>query len=522
MLIRFVFLTCALILANLDEVSATPAEMDAYIIFGQSNANGRSYRSELSNEALREDFSNNLFYAYRERSWQNGSTPVDIPLGVLRPDPRDRIGVEVTLGRLLAAHSPRPVLLVKFCSGGTSIVNFLPETNNLYSPMLEYLQATRAEAKKLGYRVRWQGAFVITGESDSSAKNAGRFKDRFVTVKTSLEEDLGIESLPVVYSLLRSNWVDTPAASYSNNNASADQINREMTALAAGDPSVKVTASNADLKTRLENGDSKTDGIHYDSDSYARLGFRLYATAFPDRGTMIDRNDNGVSDLWELRYPGEAGRSDPAAQRQKKIAASSGDSDKDGISDWAEGQLAGFDADNSDSFQVGQELSDLPILLSMLDGQSPRISTISTTWTADSPTHTTATLGTIKVDWQGAQHATTASGGAVVTTNTAGPKPIEHVVTFTPGATPLRATVSGIGKNGSVSFDSAFTVIDNPDHASQEGLTIKGNPNTDSRVTLEFGSLLSRLIVTVAGNDATMFKFSTDIELPVEPLKWRK
>jgi len=522
MLTRFALITCALLLHGVPDAAAAPASMDAYIVFGQSNANGRSYRSELSSEALREDFRTHLLYAYRERSWQDGSTPVDIPPGAIQPDQRDRIGVEVTLGRLLSTHSPRPVLLVKFCSGGTSIVNFLPDTKNLYQPMVEYLQTTRAEVEALGFSVHWKGAFVITGESDSSPKNAGLFKDRFVTVKTALENDLGIESLPVVYSLLRSQWVNTPAAPYSDNNASADLINREMTALAAIDPSVKVTPSNADLKTRLDNGDSKTDGIHYDADSYARLGVRLYSTAFPDRGPMIDRNDNGISDIWEQRYPGEAERKNPEARRQKDIAASSGDSDRDGISDWAEDQLAGFSADNSDSFQIGEPFSDLPILLSMLDGQAPRKSTVSTIWQADSPTHTTGTLGSVKVDWVGPQHATTASGGAIVTTNAASPDPIEHTVTFQPGHTPLRATVSGISKNASVSFDSAFTLIDNPDGASQQGSTIKGRHDGDSRVTVQFDSPISQLIVTASGRDATRFKFSTDIELPVEPLRWRK
>jgi len=496
--------------------------MDAYIIFGQSNANGRSYRSELSGKSLREDYGSNLLYAYRERAWQDGSTPVDVPLGAIQPDQRDRIGVEITLGRLLSAHSPRPVLLIKFCSGGTSIVNFLPETENLYSPMIRYLTETRSKAEELGYDVHWKGAFVITGESDSSVKNAPLFRDRFITVKASLEKDLGIDSLPTVYSLLRSNWIDTPAATYSNNNKSADLINREMTALAAIEPSLKVTPSNADLLTRLDNGDSKTDGIHYDSDSYARLGFRLYSTAFPDRGPMIDRNNNGVSDIWEHRYPNKTGRSSPAASSGKTLAAHSGDRDKDGISDWAENQLAGFDANSSDSFKVGEPFSDLPVLLSMLDGQVPRKSALSTTWMPDAPTHSSGILGSSKIDWIGPQHATTATGGAVVTTNNGGPKPIEHTVTFTPGNDVLRATVSGISKNAEVTFNSEFTFIDNPDEAIQDGLTIKGNPETDSRVTIQFEKPITQLAVTVSGRDATMFQFFTDAELPVEPLKWRE
>jgi hypothetical protein len=66
----------------------------------------------------------------------------------MQPDFRDRMGVEVTLGRQLSAHAPRPAMLVKYCSGGTSIKNFLPEENNHFQPMVKHLKTKHEKAMK--------------------------------------------------------------------------------------------------------------------------------------------------------------------------------------------------------------------------------------------------------------------------------------------------------------------------------------------------------------------------------------
>lgn len=499
--------------------------MDGYLIFGQSNANGRSYAAEFTNEALRQNFGGEgiaFLYAYRERSYQNGSHPEDIPLGVMQPDSRNRIGVEVTLGRLLAAHSPRPVLLVKFCSGGTPIKNFLPEENNLFEPMVCYLKEQQKKAAdEFGYAVNWKGAFVMTGESDSSAQNAPVFRKRFLAVQTALEGALEIETLPIVYSQLRGNWVDTPSSNYSRHNESAALINTTMKELAKSDRSVRVTPSNNDLKTRFENGDSKGDGIHYSANSYARLGVRLYQNAALERDLMIDLNANGVSDLHEARYSSNEAASGRALQ-DKPLSEEAIDSDDDGISDWAENQLRGFDPENDDSFNIGEPFSDLPILLSQLAGTTARRSEVSTVWKSDSPNRTTGKLGGVAVEWKGPQHATTASGDSVVTTNSGGIKPIEHTVNFEKLTNPLTLAVRGIAAGNRVRLDAPFTVIDNPNGAAEVDQTIVGNPGEDTQVTLRFREPVSCLTITVQGNDATFFRFSTEVTLPGKPLQWRK
>ncbi len=502
-------------------LNAAPKEMDGYFIYGQSNANGRSYNNEFTNEVLQQSYDTNLFFAYRERTWQKGKTAVEIPLGPILPDQLNRVGVEVTLGRYLSAHSPRPVLLVKFCSGGTSIKNFLPNADNLFLPMIEYLKGKEREMAKKGFHVNWKGAFVVTGESDCGEANAAKFRERFLTVQSALEKELGISSLPIAYGLLRGNWIDTPSSKYSRLNKWADLINKDMSALAKSDGSVRVTSSTADLKTRVDNGDSKTDGIHYCSNSYALLGRRLYSTAFPDRSAVIDRNGNGLSDVWELKYKSNERAGTEAIQERKKSAIGT-DSDEDGITDWAEQQLAGFDFKSSDSFGIGEPFSDLPILLSMIDGVKSRIGMTMLDWKPETSDRSTGRLGIFSAQWLGPQHESTTSGGQIVTTNGKGNHPVSHTVSFDPAIAKLELSVSGIGKSGKVEFDIPFSVSENPDNAELNGNVIQGNGVGNSRVNIEFSQPVKTLKIITPGNDAVFFSFSAEVENPGVPLKWRE
>lgn len=523
--ILFSFLaTLNLSAASREGITEKKRPMDGYIIFGQSNSNGRSYRSELSNEALRYNFGsegNAFLYAYRERSYQNGTQPEDVPLGVMQPDSRERIGAEVTLGRFLAAKSPRPVLLAKFCSGGTSIINFLPEENNLFEPMVHYLKAQQKKAEdEFGYTAKWKGAFVMTGESDSSTKSAPEFRERFLVVQAALEKALNLKELPIVYSLLRGDWVDTPSSNYSRLNESAAFINAAMSDLAKTDSSVRVTPSNSDLKTRFENGDSKGDGIHYCSDSYARLGVRLYQTAAIESASIIDLNANGSSDILEAKFP-SSDHASPQAQQEKQESEQSVDSDNDGLSDWAENQLSGFDPKTGDSFKVGEPFSDLPTLLSLLEGTGGRSSEISIEWEIDSLVKTTGRLGKTLVTWNGPQHESTASADAVVTANNHGKKPIEHTVTFDTPQNLLTLTIWGIANGNRVHFDCPFSIINNPNEATKTAQTIIGNPEVNTQVTIRFEEPVSQLTVTAQGDDATFFRFHTEVKLPGKTLHWR-
>ncbi len=495
-------------------VVAGEKKMSGYIVIGQSNANGRSYSNEFSVEALREDYGTNILYAYRERSWQNGTIPEELALGKVRPDGKNRVGIEVTLGRYLAAHSPEEVLLLKFCSGGTSIINFLPESENLFEPMITYLAEQKENVEKRGYSLEWKGLFVITGESDSKEGNAEKFRSRFVTVRNALKEELGIESLPTVFGLLRGNWVDTPASNYSKHDEFAALINRDMTELAGREPMIKVTPSSADLQTRFDRGDSKTDGIHYTSDSYAVLGRRLYEKAFPDSVSRIDQDHNRMCDVFEKLHEGKLENG-----KRNEASGNTSDTDRDGVADSVENLLEGFDPDNDDSFRTGQAFSDLHILLSRLEGTEARQQTVSAVWMRYSGGQTSGTLNSVEVLWKGPQHETTLSNGQIVTTNSSGSEPVEHIVTFSEPVEELQVSVSGMAQNNSVAFDNPFSVVEKSRDILAEGKSIVGKEKSNSSASLLFSGPLKELTISVPGNDAMSFLLKASVIVPGKPLQ---
>jgi len=488
--------------------------MGGYIIIGQSNANGRSYSNEFSVGALRENYGTNILYAYRERSWQDGSIPEDLTLGKIRPDSKNRVGVEAALGRHLAAHSSEEILLVKYCSGGTSIKNFLPESENLFQPMISFLKAQKKECEKRGYALEWRCLFVITGESDSTGENAKEFRSRFLTVQDALKKELSAPSLPVVFSLLRGDWKDTAASNYSRLNDSALLINQSVTKMADSDPLIRVSPSNGDLLTRFDRGDSKTDGIHYTSDSYSVLGRRLYRTLFPENGGMIDQNHNGDCDIFEALYMGRGNKGD-----QKKASTDPKDTDRDGITDWAENELADLEPDNNDSLTTGQAFSDLPVLLSRLEGRNSREQMASVNWQECSGARTNGILQSIGAFWTGPQHDTTISNGQIVTTNSAGTKPVQHTLTFTEPVRDLHVVVSGMAQNNRVAFSSPFRLLKKEGDVSEEENSISGSGEGNSSATLVFDGPLEKLTITTPGNDAISFLLKATVTIPGVPLR---
>lgn len=275
-----VYFICITILGIMTAApSAASTEVDAYLLFGQSNAAGRSMASELTDTSLAQHYSQGIDFAYREKNFSTGTTDGDLGMGAIRPHgANSMVGSEITLGRQLAQNSANHVMLVSFVSGGTAIANFLPETNNLYQPMVNYAVEREAEILSKGFtKVNWKAVFVVTGESDSgTAHPFALFPERLLSIRDSLETDLDTPVLPMVFGQLKANWIDTPTAFYSGLNGGASHINNQLQIIADSDPTLALTISNADLDTRFTAGLSTGDGIHYSADAYAILGERLY------------------------------------------------------------------------------------------------------------------------------------------------------------------------------------------------------------------------------------------------------
>ena len=162
--------------------------------------------------------------------------------------------------------------------------------------MLTYIDEQVANMRSLGYtKINWKGLFVVTGESDCNNHN-WLVDERLLTIQQSLEEDLGVSSLPLTYSLLKDNLVDSPYHEYSQLNFGAGIINDEVSELASIDPDIAVTVSNADLDTRYTAGVSITDGIHYSADAYAAIGNRLFEAYMDMNYLPGDANSDGFVD----------------------------------------------------------------------------------------------------------------------------------------------------------------------------------------------------------------------------------
>lgn len=259
------------------------AELDVFILAGQSNAAGRSFTFETSDnpdatgtaysDYLADDDS--ILYAHREMDLLDGSLLYDQPVGDLRIKPDAGLGPEMTLARDLGATTPYQTAMIKFVSGGSSIRHWQPG-DALYDPFVAFLNEQKATFESLGYVVRWKGLFWAQGEADGSQSGASGYVGRFNTLTTSLREDLSTPDLPVVVAQIKSNLGPKPWYDYSLLNPHTASINTQMDALDQTDARLALTASNNDLTVRF-------DGIHYVGDSALELGHRL-ADAYASLG----------------------------------------------------------------------------------------------------------------------------------------------------------------------------------------------------------------------------------------------
>lgn len=318
------------------EYSIAVQIMDVYIIAGQSNAAGAAYASTLSHniDTLGISYDSyaandtSIFYSHRAMRHSLDSNPGEImydqPLGQLRIKPDGKMGPEMSVARDLAQDSNYSVALIKFVTSGGPIAQWLPNTDDLYYPFVEYLVEQSDTLEAEGYIVRWKGMFWIQGESDSTASCSPSYVSKFTTFSDQLRNDLLCFNMPVVMSQIKSNLVDQPWYEYSRNNPYAAVINDDMALLALDNPLLELTCSNNDLDV--------FDGIHYTADNYVELGHRLSDTYLLHFGTdylSSDFNEDGTVDsedigVWKYYY----GITNNATHR---IGDADDDGDVDGI-----------------------------------------------------------------------------------------------------------------------------------------------------------------------------------------------
>lgn len=221
-----------------------PADLDMYVLAGQSNMAGRGAISDGDRPP-------------HPRVWVLGGDlrwgPARDPLH--RDGPDAGVGPGLSFGEAVAAARPdRHVGLVPCAVGGSPLSRW-ERGGDLYVAML----GRAAEARKRG---RLRAVLWHQGESDArSAALAASYGDRLTAAVADLREDLGEPDLPVVIGLLG----PLPADRFPHR----DEVNAALSALPGRVR--RVAAVNSEGLT------TGPDGVHLDAESARELGRRFAA-----------------------------------------------------------------------------------------------------------------------------------------------------------------------------------------------------------------------------------------------------
>lgn len=180
----------ALISALLFSFSAVGAEIDVYVMSGQSNMLGHSGdasqyppdRDKLDRKVL--------FYAH-------GWTFMQPQIGQF---PRGHFGPEVTFSRELARLGGN-VAIFKYSQGSTSIANdwLAPGAGGMYDQMLSALSDAMSGLRAAGHQPVIRALVWIQGESDAqTAEMADAYHGRLSLMLSHFRGFVGNDSLPVI------------------------------------------------------------------------------------------------------------------------------------------------------------------------------------------------------------------------------------------------------------------------------------------------------------------------------------
>lgn len=187
---RFLFAAFAALLATLGLRAQTPpANMELYLLIGQSNMAGRG-----TVEAQDLITHPRVFMLKKDLSWVLAKDPLHFD----KPSV-DGVGLASRFSRVLAGADANVTIgLIPCAYGGTSLSQWSPtasplpgETVNLYNNAIARAQAAMAHGTLAG--ILWH-----QGEADSSTTNVDSYPDRFAAFIGQLRADLGAEKVPVV------------------------------------------------------------------------------------------------------------------------------------------------------------------------------------------------------------------------------------------------------------------------------------------------------------------------------------
>lgn len=242
-----------------------------FILAGQSNAAGRAYGKDLSDDLQKE-------YPDVMMRWNNdmnfGNPAVSNEWKALQPQftpfaGQTQFGPEIILGRRLYDHFKRPIRIIKFTMGSTNLaINWNPNGKDVVigkkkqiNYFNEFTNFCQTAITSLNGKADFGGIFWMQGEGDAMDKKfADSYYDNFKSLTAKFREMYG--DCPIVAGLV--NW----PAKYQN------IVNDAITKLASEDKKL-FTVNTSDFTTIGFSYDPKYNNHHFDAESLNKLGQRM-------------------------------------------------------------------------------------------------------------------------------------------------------------------------------------------------------------------------------------------------------
>ena len=238
-----------------DGLQTIDDEVYSFLLIGQSNMAGRGELSDM------EPIQNPRCLMLRMGRWQKMSEPIN-PDRKLFGKTKSGASLGASFANYLAESTEKRIGLIPCADGGTRLSQWMPG---------EILYDHAVMMTKLAMRTsRLAGILWHQGESDCHEQAlVDSYKERFLTMITSMRRDLGAENVPIIIGEL-SHVIDVEAL---GRKARFAQMNRNFHEIAKELPLCRVVSS--------EGFTLKEDNLHFDTRSLREFGLR-YAKAYKE------------------------------------------------------------------------------------------------------------------------------------------------------------------------------------------------------------------------------------------------
>lgn len=246
-----------------DGIQSAEEPIYSFLLIGQSNMAGRGEFSDV------EPIKNKHCRMLRMGRWQTMSEPINPDRAILTGLYHSGISLGASFADSLAREHGCKIGLIPCADGGTRLSQWMPG---------EILYDHAVMMTRLALRTsRLAGILWHQGESDCCEQAlVDSYKERFLTMITSLRRDLGAEDVPVILGEL-SELIDP---SHYGRGIRIPQMNEIFHTIARELPLCGVVSSK-DLTL-------KPDGIHFDAVSLREFGLR-YAKEYGNFSILNER-----------------------------------------------------------------------------------------------------------------------------------------------------------------------------------------------------------------------------------------